>query len=101
MIPQVHPQEAHDALGAGVLLDVREQDEVAQARVAGATWIPLMQVPERYAELPRDKPIYCLCAAGARSQSAAMFLAQHGFDARNIQGGIMAWHRLGLPLEHD
>jgi adenylyltransferase/sulfurtransferase len=77
-----------------VLLDVREPDEIATASIAGATLIPMGEVPERLGELPKDKPIYVLCRSGARSGRVTQFLAQNGFpDVANIAGGILAWSK--------
>lgn len=86
--------------GEGVLVDVREDVEWRQTRAAGAVHIPLMQLPGRLAELPRDAPIYLICATGNRSGRAAEFLGQNGFDrAINVRGGTVAWRKAGLPTE--
>jgi rhodanese-related sulfurtransferase len=75
-----------------VLLDVREPDELATASIAWATAIPMMEIPARYAELPRDKPLVVMCHHGARSANVAYFLEANGFDnAVNLNGGIDAW----------
>ena len=75
-----------------MLLDVREPDEIATAAIAGATLIPMAQVPDRLAELPTDKPIYVLCHVGGRSGRVTQFLNENGYaNAANITGGIRAW----------
>jgi rhodanese-related sulfurtransferase len=75
-----------------LLLDVREPDEVATASIPWATVIPMMELPGRVGELPRDKPIYVLCHVGGRSAQVTQFLAQSGFpQAANVTGGIRAW----------
>jgi rhodanese-related sulfurtransferase len=75
-----------------MLLDVREPDEIATAAIAGATLIPMAEVPERIGELPRDKPIYVLCHVGGRSGRVTQFLDENGFtNAANVTGGIRAW----------
>ncbi len=100
MIPHCQPQEAHDAFDAGdaIILDVREPSEWAQGHIPGAIHIPLQQVPARIDELPKDRIVVCQCASGGRSASAARFLEQAGFQATNMVGGIMQWHRSGLPV---
>ena len=51
------------------------------------------------AELPKDRPLLMLCHSGSRSQSATMYLLQAGWtDVRNVEGGIVAWMRAGLPV---
>ena len=105
MIPQVRPSELNDWLqsqaAAPLVLDVREawERQTASVRPDGfeLVAIPMMEVPQRLAELPRDRPIACLCHHGARSQRVAGFLAQQGYtDVANIAGGIDAW-----SLERD
>ena len=82
-----------------VVVDVREPDEYARGHVPDAILMPLTTVPVRYSELPRDEPLYLVCAVGARSMQAAHFLAQLGFDARNVAGGTHDWMAAGLPVD--
>ena len=79
-----------------LLLDVREPHEFAHAaiRVPGATTlhIPMGQVPQRLAELPRTQPILCICHHGMRSAQVVAFLEHVGYDpVYNLAGGIDAW----------
>jgi rhodanese-related sulfurtransferase len=74
-----------------VVLDVREPAEVARGTLSGALTIPLHQLRERLPELPRDKPLWLLCAAGQRAYVAQRILSQRGFDARVLSGGITTW----------
>lgn len=99
--PQVDPQEARELLEQGALLvDVREGWELEQLRVPGAVHVPLMQLPARLDELPSDRTLVFLCTSGARSDHAARMLAANGYpDVLNLAGGIVAWHRAGLPTE--
>lgn len=94
-------QQLKDALDAGgaIVVDVREPDEFAQGHVPGARLVPLQTVPGLVGELPTDEPVYLVCAVGARSAQAAMFLAQHGVDAVNVGGGTRDWLMAGYPLE--
>ena len=74
------------------LVDVREPWEFATAHIAGASLVPMREVPQRLAELPADVPLVCICHHGMRSQQVAMFLARQGFEqVVNIAGGIHAW----------
>lgn len=79
-----------------IVLDVREPWELQTASVTPTGFellaIPMRNVPARYLELDRDRPIACLCHHGARSAQVAQFLMQNGFTAVvNIHGGIHAW----------
>ena len=102
MIDQVTPNQLSDWIerqsehGATVVLDVREPWEVQTASVQASGFelihMPMHLIPARLQELPRDRPIACLCHHGGRSMQVAMFLAQQGFShVANIAGGIHAW----------
>jgi queuine tRNA-ribosyltransferase len=93
----ISPTAAH-ALPDAYIIDVREPDEVAGARVDGAVHIPHGSLVARHGEVPRDPTLYLMCAVGGRSAQATQFLAAQGVDAVNIDGGITAWHRSGLPV---
>ncbi len=87
---------AQGAVGAPLLLDVREPAEWQAASVADDGFSTLQMsmrtVPARLAELDRQQPIACLCHHGARSQQVAMFLMHQGFaHVANVAGGIDAW----------
>jgi sulfur-carrier protein adenylyltransferase/sulfurtransferase len=74
------------------LLDVREPNEFQIGRIPGSTLIPLGEVPQRVAEIPRDKEIIVHCKMGGRSARAADFLRQQGYtNVKNLKGGILDW----------
>jgi rhodanese-related sulfurtransferase len=108
-IPTVSPRDAAAALSdaarsdgsaAPLLVDVREPSEFAESRVAGVALLPVSQFVARHAELPKDRPLLMICHAGSRSASATMFLLQNGWtNVRNVEGGMLAWERDGLPVE--
>ena len=77
-------------MGEGVILDVRDAFELAVENVEGAVNIPLGQLRARLDELPRDQTIHVFCRSGQRSYYATRLLLQHGFDARNISGGMLS-----------
>lgn len=83
-----------DAGESFCLLDVREPWEVALASIAGSLAIPLHDIPARLKELDVTCEIIVMCKGGARSQSAANFLAAQGYGkVSNLKGGINAWAR--------
>lgn len=82
-----------------LIVDVREPSEFAMMRLAGAVLMPLSTFVQRFEELPHDRPLLMLCAAGARSGRATDFLLANGYpDVANIAGGITAWNAAGLPI---
>lgn len=99
---EIHPTEldarAVDAMcrsGAPCrLLDVREPWENAICALPGSINIPMEEIPERVAELPRDRPLVVICHHGHRSQQVMAWLRSRGFgNAINLQGGMDAWAR--------
>lgn len=93
------PTVATDPATRPLIIDVREPDEFAQARIDGVVLMPISQFVARHAELPKDRPLLMLCAAGSRSTSATMYLLQAGWtDVRNVTGGMMGWQAAGLPV---
>jgi rhodanese-related sulfurtransferase len=80
------------------VIDVREPFEYAAGHVPGATLVPLGQLPAYTADLPRDVPVYVICASGNRSLAAADYLTRGGIDAWSVAGGTGAWVRAGHPV---
>jgi len=85
--------------GPVTLLDVRTDAEVARGVIAGAKHIPLNTLPGRYEELDPQEALVVYCQSGARSAQACAWLVERGFArVHNLQGGLLAWARAGLPL---
>ena len=85
----------------GVFVDVREEHEVAVSHIKGSLLMPLKTLPESLAKLEkyRKKPIVVICAAGQRSAAGCRILSKAGFeDVCQLEGGIQAWEKAGLPL---
>jgi hydroxyacylglutathione hydrolase len=91
-----------DAVAGGQLavVDVRGRAEWEAGHLPGVPNIPLGALPERLAELPRDRPVVLHCQGGSRSAIAASVLRAHGFqDVVNLEGGYRAWEGGGHPVE--
>jgi rhodanese-related sulfurtransferase len=103
-IASISAPELKQRLDAGeklYLLDVRSDEEYRQdGRIAGAHLVPLPVLSMRVGDLPKDTPIVCICRSGSRSSLAADQLARQGFaEVINLNGGMMAWARAGLPMK--
>jgi rhodanese-related sulfurtransferase len=82
-----------------MLVDIRSDSEVAQARIEGAVHIPMHLLPFRLHDLDQQNPVVLYCRSGARSAQASAFLAQQGMtNVHNLLGGIMDWARSGKTL---
>lgn len=75
------------------LIDVREADEWAVARLPQAELIPLSQFQQRAVqELSPDENIILYCHHGMRSGRAQGYLKAQGYaNVLNLTGGIDAW----------
>src|SRR5512135_651100 len=98
--PSITPDHAAAALANRelVLVDVRQAFEVERGRIHGAINIPLGQLRGRLSELDPDRPIAFLCHSGARSSRATGIAIKAGYNAVNVQGGMIGWRRAGLPV---
>lgn len=75
-----------------LVLDVREPDEFEFAHISGSLHIPLNQIPQRKDEIDSSSGCVVICHHGIRSQYAASYLANSGFNQiYNLSGGIDAW----------
>ena len=95
--PTVDPRE----VGEDLLLDVREDDEWAAGRAPSAVHLPMSQLVARLDEVPADRPVAVVCRSGHRSAQVTAYLVAQGRTARNVDGGMLAWSQLGLPLEAE
>ena len=93
-IPQMTVKELKRRIDAGEdvqLIDVREPYEFQIAQIGGKL-IPQNDVPQRLAEIDRNREVIVHCRSGARSQRIAEFLKQSGYPTvYNVAGGILAW----------
>jgi len=83
---------SREEFGPYQLVDVREPDEFALDHIEGAANIPLDELRQRLAELPRDQKIVVYCAVGQRAYAAARILVQNGFsEVYNLSGGLKTY----------
>lgn len=86
------------ALGEGaVVVDVRQPDEWQDGHIAHAVHVPLTAVPEQL-EAFAGTLTYVVCRSGSRSAAACEFATQHGHEAVNVVGGMLAWQEAGYDV---
>ena len=73
------------------VLDVREVEEFETLHLEGARNLPLSQLADTYEQLDKTHPYYVICKSGIRSARACQFLAEHGYEVVNVQGGMDAF----------
>jgi rhodanese-related sulfurtransferase len=80
------------------LLDVRETEEWAAGHAPDAVHIPMSELGDRAGEIPSDVDVYVICRVGGRSAQVTMALNNGGWQARNVEGGMMRWAQAGRPM---
>jgi rhodanese-related sulfurtransferase len=73
-----------------IWMDVRFPSEYKFDHIPGAVNVPLNELRNRINELDKGKQYIVYCQTGRRSSAAAFILAQHGFQAQVLEGGVKA-----------
>ena len=85
-------------------LDVRNPDEYEEIHATGTHLLPLPELDEQSItalNLGKETSIYIICRSGARSMKACQIFNDLGYtDLTNVEGGTIAWHQAGLPVEN-
>ena len=89
MLDRISPDDARVKTNKGAIwLDVRHAKEYSFSRLPKAINIPLHEMRIRISELDKEKHYICCCSTGRRSSAAAFLLAQRGYNASVLNGGI-------------
>lgn len=96
MIEEISATELKRRIDSGddlQLIDVRQPDEYAFAKIPGTRLIPLGEVVRRMNEINPARETIVHCKMGGRSAKAIEMLKQAGFsgELKNLKGGITAW----------
>jgi hydroxyacylglutathione hydrolase len=86
-----------------LIVDIRNPEEYAAGHVPSSISVPMSDI-ESYlraesAMLKKLDIVYFFCWAGNTSQMAAMIASSLGIRSGSVQGGMMAWEWMHLPLE--
>ncbi|PAV27714.1 rhodanese-like domain-containing protein [Virgibacillus profundi] len=92
-INEIAPEEVEKLVDKEnvVIIDVREDDEVAQGMIENAKHIALQNIPYSKDELDKSKDYIFVCRSGGRSMTAASYMDEHGFKVSNMTGGMLEW----------
>ena len=86
---RIKPEDIDKALAEGkvLLLDVREPKELEETgTIPDSLHIPLGQLEQRLAEVPKDRLILTACQGGGRASRAAALLEKHGYKTAGFCG---------------
>ncbi|BAI62057.1 conserved hypothetical protein [Methanocella paludicola SANAE] len=90
------------AEGKVTVLDVRSDAEWRNGRIKEATHIYVGELEKRIAEVPKGKPVACICSTGLRASLASSILKKAGIkEVYNVLGGITAWKAKDYPLLYE
>ena len=90
----------HEA-GQVTLIDIREPQEHRTGVAAGAVLLPMSQLAQRVAEIPKptDQPVLLICNTQNRSRAVTEALKEQGFtNIRYVNGGMSEWAKRGWPM---
>ena len=97
---EIAPLEAQSRLkknGGTVLIDVREPEEFALAKVEGSQLVPMQTIPtelQKLEQLADENTLLVLCHHGVRSLQVVAWLRGQGVEnCYSITGGIDRWSR--------
>ena len=85
-----------------IILDVRTSKEYAEEHLAGAQQLDYLN-PEAFdagiSKLDKSRTYYIYCRSGKRSHGACLKMQKQGFKVYDMEGGILNWTKLGMPIE--
>lgn len=81
-----------------LVLDVRTAEEHAEGHIPGALLMPYDEIPLRFAERDKARPLVVYCRSGRRSAIAAESLRKLGYTRVYDLGGLESWKG---PWERD
>jgi rhodanese-related sulfurtransferase len=102
MLEGVDRGQLFERIGRGevTLIDVRPDDEYRAAHIPGSLSIPLKQLGDHLATLPRDREIvaYCRGPYCVLAVEAVELLRRHGFTALRMEESVHDWQAAGRAL---
>lgn len=86
--------------GEVVVIDVRPKNEYLQGHLPYARSMPLDELEQHIAALPRDREIvaYCRGPFCLMSDEAVKLLSQKGFSVHKIRDGVTEWQAAGMSV---
>jgi len=90
------------SINKATVLDVRSDGEWMKGHIKEAMHIFVGSLEHRVHEVPRKKPVVCVCSTGMRASLAASILKRAGInEVYNLLGGITAWKAKDYPLVYE
>ena len=94
-VPSMTVFEAKEKIDKNALyvIDVRSEGDFANAHIEGSRQMTIFEFEDEsiYDSFPKDGEIGVLCYGGGASMTITQMLVNKGFDAKNIEGGIIRY----------
>ncbi|MFC0274510.1 rhodanese-like domain-containing protein [Metabacillus herbersteinensis] len=93
-IKEITTAELQKKLEAGEkleLIDVRENEEVAEGMIPNAKHIRMGDIPDNLEAIDKEKEVIFICRSGGRSGNVCAYLQDQGYKVRNMVGGMLEW----------
>lgn len=102
-LPSVSLEQARSEHEAGkvLMIDIREPQEHATGVAQSAVLLPMSQLAQRVAEIPKqaDLPVLLICNTQNRSRAVTEALQKQGFNnIHYVNGGMSEWAKRGWPM---
>jgi molybdopterin/thiamine biosynthesis adenylyltransferase/rhodanese-related sulfurtransferase len=95
-VTELDPQDFHKMMSSGVIIDVREKEELASGYIKDSLHIPLSEIEKRKEEIKKGN-LFFYCSKGQRS-----LIAGRDFPGSySLRGGLELWKQEGLPFLSD
>jgi rhodanese-related sulfurtransferase len=91
----ITPEELQEKLAKGEkleLVDVREDEEVAEGMIPGAKHIRMGDIPDNLDYFDKEKEYIFICRSSRRSVNVCYYLQDQGYKVRNMIGGMLNWN---------
>ena len=87
--------------GLVTVLDVRPSEEYEVGHIPGALNVPLDDIEQHLANLPKEQEIiaYCRGEYCVLAFEAVATMRKNGFNARRLEEGFPEWKAAGLPVD--
>ncbi len=92
VIPTITAEEVRQKVESGQkveLIDVREEEEVAEGMIPQAEHIVMGTIPENLDRLDKETEYIIICRSGKRSENVSRYLIENGYKAVNMIGGML------------
>jgi rhodanese-related sulfurtransferase len=93
-IQKISPEDLKNKLAKGEklnLIDVREEEEVAEGMIPEAKHIPMGEIPVSLEQFDKGQEYIFICRSSGRSGRVCEYMNSQGYKVTNMTGGMLEW----------